>query len=53
MTVVTVKICPYDFTDLPSPDLEKAFYDADLAGDGNFSGDSKNAKRVTVTSKHG
>lgn len=52
MTVVTVKICFTDFTDLPSPDLDKAFYNTDLAGDGNFSDDSKNAKQVTVTSKH-
>ena len=48
VTVVTVKISPADFADLPSPALNKAFYNADSVGDGNFRGDGKTLDRVTV-----
>ena len=48
VTVMTVKIRPSDFTVLLSPEVEKAFCNADLSGDGKFWGDDRNAKRVTV-----
>lgn len=48
MTVVTVKILYLNFTDLPSPDFDKAFCNALSAGDGNSFGDDKKSKWVTV-----
>lgn len=49
MTVVTVKKCPSDFTDLPSLDLGEAFCNTLSAGDGKFWSDGRNLKQVTVT----
>lgn len=56
MTVVTVKLRTPIFTGLPSPDLGKCFYNADLAGDSNFgatikinSGDGNLCKKQTVS----
>ena len=48
VTVVTVKISPSDFADLPAPDFNKAFCNTLSAGDGNFRGDGKSLERVTV-----
>lgn len=51
MTVVTVKILLPNSSDLLSPDFDNAFCNALSAGDGNLSGDSRNAKRVTIAFK--
>ncbi len=48
VTVVTVKLRSLNSTDLPAPKFRKAFYNAGSVGDGNFRGDDRNAKRVTV-----